>query len=142
MKKSLMIVNIVFSCLTVLSIIFAGLFYWSSSTDQPRSIDLSMEIMLAISGMVPYLGVFITGCFMFYLGRGNGLVRPLIKVDSILDIIIGAIVVIGTVICHAISSDSHHLEIFTMVMGIGSISLIILSVIAYKQGTDCASNDI
>lgn len=140
MKKNLMIINIVFSCLTVLVILFGSLMYWYGDLQNgTKNIVLPFEVLLAIFGLGSYLGVLIIGAFMINMWRGNGLVKPLIKVDAILNVAFGSIFILGTVICHGLGNSS---AIFAMTMGVCSITLLIFSVIAYKLGTNCCANDI
>ncbi len=138
MKKNLMIINILFGCSTIIPVLFGLLIYFSVELNLLEHKKI-FDILLAIFGLGSYLGVFIVGCFLFYLGRGNGLVNPLIKVDAILDVVIGFSYIISTILVHALGYETTKLSIY---MVIGTLILVVFDVIAYKLGTNCCSNDI
>ncbi len=131
MNKSLRITNIVFSSLTLISIIFAALLFNLNQQESiPEWLQLTYGSLLGITGMGIYLGLLVIGSIMVHLFRVKKEQDRIILIDGILNIIFGISYVIGTAISHATGTWA---EIFTIVMDCLSLSLIYLSIMIHQK---------
>ncbi len=131
MNKALRITNIVFSSLTLVSIIFAALlFNLNQQTSIPEWLQLTYGSLLGITGMGVYIGLLVIGSIMIHLFRSNKEQDKLVLIDGILNIIFGISYIIGTAISHATGTWA---EIFTIVMDCLSLGLIYLSIMIHQK---------
>ncbi len=131
MNKTLKITNIVLSCCTLISIIFAVLLFKLNQQETfPNWLQLTYGSLLAITGMGVYLALLIVGSIMIHLYRTKKCLNRLVLINAILNIVYG----VGYVICTAIShATGTWAEIFTIVMDVLSLGLIGLSSLIYQK---------
>ncbi len=131
MNKNLKITNIVLSCCTLISIIFAALLFNLNQQEIiPTSLQLTYGSLLAITGIGVYLSLLVVGSITIHLYRKGKEQDKLVLVDSVLNIIFGISYIIGTAISHATGTWA---EIFTIVMDVLSLTLIALSFMIYQK---------